>query len=240
MGLNAMQERFCLEYAADARSNATRAAIVAGYSEKTAYSQASRLLKSVEVKARVRELRQQALLESGFDKESLRVAVMRELTRIGFSDVTDVVQISPAKQDSKCDDEVLSANKDSNRNEVLSAKEDSNRNEVLSALAAQNGGQRMLDFGHTLVSPTPCLSQDVTAAIKGIKLNTGKDGIVVGIEVDMYDKLQALKLLAEVAGVTKGDAVEVTVNVGDELENARRRARGVMTEADSEAGGADG
>ena len=216
MGLNAMQERFCLEYAADARSNATRAAIVAGYSEKTAYSQASRLLKSVEVKARVRELRQQALLQSGFDKETLRVAVMRELTRIGFSDVTDVVQISPAK-------------------------EDSNRNEVLSALAAQNGGQRMLDFGHTLVSPTPCLSQDVTAAIKGIKLNTGKDGIVLGIEVDMYDKMQALKLLAEVAGVTKGDAVEVTVNVGDELENARRRARGVMTDADAtEAGGADG
>ena len=233
MGLNAMQERFCLEYAADAKSNATRAAVTSGYSAKTAYSQASRLLKSVEVKARIRELRQQALLESGFDKESLRVAVMRELTRIGFSDVTDVVQISPAKKDS--------TKKDSNGDdEVLSAKEDSNRDEVLSALAAQNGGQRMLDFGHTLVSPTPCLSQDVTAAIKGIKLNTGKDGIVVGIEVDMYDKLQALKLLAEVAGVTKGDAVEVTVNVGDELENARRRARGVMTEADSEAGGADG
>lgn len=219
MGLNAMQERFCLEYAADARSNATRAAIAAGYSEKTAYSQASRLLKSVEVKARIRELRQQALLESGFDKESLRVAVMRELTRIGFSDVTDVVQISPDK-------------------------EDSNRDEVLSALAAQNGGQRMLDFNEVLVSPTPCLSQDVTAAIRSIKLETTKAGRVIGIEVDMYDKMQALKLLAEVAGVTKGDAVEVTVNVGDELENARRRARGVMTEADveadSEAGGADG
>ena len=216
MGLNAMQERFCQEYAADARSNATRAAIVAGYSEKTAYSQASRLLKSVEVKARVRELRQCALEASGYDKETLRVAVMRELVRIGFSDITDVVQISPSSQDP-------------------------NRKDVLDALASLSGGQRILDFGELLIAPTPNLSADTTAAIKSIKCKTDKDGQITGIDVDMHDKIQALRLLAEPAGITKGESTEVNINIGDELENARRRARGVMTEADAtEAGDGDG
>lgn len=47
--LTAKQQRFCDEYLVDL--NATQAAIRAGYSEKTAYSQGQRLLKHVEVKA---------------------------------------------------------------------------------------------------------------------------------------------------------------------------------------------
>lgn len=46
-GLNAKQQRFVDEYLVD--GNATRAAEVAGYSKKTAYSQGARLLKNVEV-----------------------------------------------------------------------------------------------------------------------------------------------------------------------------------------------
>ena len=47
------QKRFCLEYLIDA--NATQAAIRAGYSKKTAYSQGERLLKNVEVKNWINE-----------------------------------------------------------------------------------------------------------------------------------------------------------------------------------------
>lgn len=47
MSLTPKQERFVAEYLIDL--NATQAAIRAGYSEKTAYSQGQRLLKNVEI-----------------------------------------------------------------------------------------------------------------------------------------------------------------------------------------------
>ena len=53
-GLNDGQELFCHEYIKD--QNATQAAIRAGYSEKTAYSQGQRLLKKVEAAALIAEL----------------------------------------------------------------------------------------------------------------------------------------------------------------------------------------
>lgn len=46
--MNARQKRFCDEYLID--SNATQAALRAGYSPKTAYSHGQRMLKNVEVK----------------------------------------------------------------------------------------------------------------------------------------------------------------------------------------------
>ena len=55
VGLTAKQERFVAAYLGACRFNATAAAIEAGYGEKTAYSAGSRLLKHVEVSARVRE-----------------------------------------------------------------------------------------------------------------------------------------------------------------------------------------
>jgi len=51
--LTRKQQRFADEYLLDA--NATQAAIRAGYSEKTAYSQGQRLLKNVEVKKYIEE-----------------------------------------------------------------------------------------------------------------------------------------------------------------------------------------
>ena len=47
------QKRFCEEYLID--TNATQAAIRAGYSERSAYSQGQRLLKDDEVKTYIRE-----------------------------------------------------------------------------------------------------------------------------------------------------------------------------------------
>lgn len=55
--LNAKQERFCVEYIQD--YNGTQAAVRAGYSEKSAHTQASRMLKNDEVLARVRELQRE-------------------------------------------------------------------------------------------------------------------------------------------------------------------------------------
>ena len=55
MKLNARQEVFCKEYLIDL--NATQAAIRAGYSERTAAAQGSRLLSNVNILARVKELK---------------------------------------------------------------------------------------------------------------------------------------------------------------------------------------
>lgn len=52
--LNDKQQRFCEEYVKDL--NATQAAIRAGYSEKTAKEQASRLLTNVNIEAEVNRL----------------------------------------------------------------------------------------------------------------------------------------------------------------------------------------
>jgi phage terminase small subunit len=51
MALNVREQRFAVEYALD--GNGSRAATAAGYSPKTAYSQANRLLKKAEVQAAV-------------------------------------------------------------------------------------------------------------------------------------------------------------------------------------------
>jgi len=56
-GLNPRQERFCEEYLID--FNGTQAAIRAGYSKKTANSQAPRLLANVSIRSRVRALQQE-------------------------------------------------------------------------------------------------------------------------------------------------------------------------------------
>ena len=50
------QEKFCVEYLVDL--NGTQAAIRAGYSEKTAYSMSNQLLKKLEIKNRINELRE--------------------------------------------------------------------------------------------------------------------------------------------------------------------------------------
>lgn len=53
MSLSPKQQRFVDEYCVD--QNATQAALRAGYSEKTAYSQGQRLLKKVEIAAAIAE-----------------------------------------------------------------------------------------------------------------------------------------------------------------------------------------
>ena len=62
--------RFC-EYYVALGGNATKAAIAAGYSEKTARQQGSRLLTNVDIAAYTRVLQKLLIKSSGLSKESL-------------------------------------------------------------------------------------------------------------------------------------------------------------------------
>ena len=76
--LTGTRDRFCNEYIID--FNGTRSAIVAGFSEKTAYSQACRLLKNVEIRARIKEL---------VDKRNKRTQIDQDYVLKGFEEVAE-------------------------------------------------------------------------------------------------------------------------------------------------------
>jgi len=83
--LTPKRKRFVDEYCID--FNGTQAAIRAGYSSKTANEQAARLLAIVSVKKAVEERKSKIA-----EKNQLKVAdVINELKKIGFSDITQVV-----------------------------------------------------------------------------------------------------------------------------------------------------
>lgn len=84
--VTAKQERFCQEYLIDL--NATQAAIRAGYSERTAQEQSSRLLSNVIVQKRVAEL-QEAIANRNSVSQDM---VVQELKKIGFSDIRKAVR----------------------------------------------------------------------------------------------------------------------------------------------------
>lgn len=78
--LNPKQQRFVLEYVKDL--NATQAAIRAGYSKKTAYSQGSRLLSHVEISEEI--VKKQAKALNGMQITAERI--MLERARLAFYD----------------------------------------------------------------------------------------------------------------------------------------------------------
>lgn len=83
--LNPKQARFVEEYIVDL--SATQAAIRAGYSERTAYSQGQRLLKHVEVQAAIQE----AVRKRSARTEITADRVLQEYARIGLGDIREVV-----------------------------------------------------------------------------------------------------------------------------------------------------
>lgn len=197
--LNDMQEKFCLEYVSDPKSNATQAAIRAGYAEKSARVKASQLLTKGNIKARIRELRSEALKKSGYDKENIREMIMRRLTGIVGTHVTDVIQISPDRNDP-------------------------NRDEVLNDLADLHGGQRMIDFGDVLIAPTSGMNEETTSAIKSLKIKQATKEAESCVEVDLHDPIAAAKLLAEISGLKQAD-VQVDISIADRLDQARKRVK---------------
>ncbi len=84
---NDRQEKFCQEYIVDL--NQTQAAIRAGYSTKTADVQASRLLTKVKIQARIQELMNKRARRTEITADK----VLEEYAKLGFSDVTDYLQV---------------------------------------------------------------------------------------------------------------------------------------------------
>lgn len=76
---------FCMEYVRN-RFNATEAAKLAGYSEKTCYQQGYRLLTNVEVQKYVEALKKDIAFAIGIDA----IAIAKEYAKIGFSDVRQI------------------------------------------------------------------------------------------------------------------------------------------------------
>lgn len=77
------QELFAREYLVDL--NATQAAIRAGYSEKTAYSQGERLLRNVEVAT---------VIQTNMDKRAAKIEitadkVLQEIAKLSFANLQD-------------------------------------------------------------------------------------------------------------------------------------------------------
>lgn len=82
--LTAKQEMFCKEYMID--SNATQAAIRAGYSQRTANEQGARLLVNVSIQDRLSVLREKKSEELDFSFN--RIAT--ELAKVAFGDVKNL------------------------------------------------------------------------------------------------------------------------------------------------------
>ena len=83
--LNERQKRFCLEYLKDL--NGTQSAIRAGYSEKTANEQSSRLLANVNIQALISELNAERQKETRIDAEY----VLKRLVEIDQLDILDIM-----------------------------------------------------------------------------------------------------------------------------------------------------
>ncbi len=85
-GLTARQSQFVEEYLIDL--NATQAALRAGYSPKTAYSQGQRLLKHPDVAKAIDAAIQERTERLGLQADD----VVLELRRIAFSDIIDYME----------------------------------------------------------------------------------------------------------------------------------------------------
>ena len=94
------QERFCQEYMIDL--NATKAAIRAGYSPKTANEQAGRLLVNVSIQNRIAQLQAEQSRRTGISADR----VLRELAKVAFANAGDIVDADDAtlKEDASPDD----------------------------------------------------------------------------------------------------------------------------------------
>ena len=89
--MNKKQERFVEEYLIDL--NGTQAAIRAGYSPKTANEQASRMLANVNIRAHIKKAMAERSRRTGINQDR----VLMELAKIGFVNISDVVDPETAK-----------------------------------------------------------------------------------------------------------------------------------------------
>lgn len=91
-GLSAQHERFCHEYIVDYHQ--TKAALRAGYSEKSAAVTACRLLKKAKILARVRELQEEQLRSCAISKPDVIIRLGRTMRREEVEHVVSHVKTS--------------------------------------------------------------------------------------------------------------------------------------------------
>jgi phage terminase small subunit len=104
--LSEREQRFIEAYLGDADGHITKAALAAGYSQRTAAQQGSRLLKKVEIQQAI----QQRQAKRAEIADVTAAQVIKELARIGFSDVRKVFAPSGAlKPAHEWDDETAAA-----------------------------------------------------------------------------------------------------------------------------------
>ncbi|GHV34471.1 hypothetical protein FACS1894187_05100 [Synergistales bacterium] len=178
--LSAMQEAFCAAYVADPKRNGTRAALAAGYSKKSARILSSQVLTNINVQKRIKELEREALEEAGYSPESLRALAVRQLASQVSVNVSDIVKVV--------------------------YPEEKAYDEAIEQAAEADGGQYRVPFGEPMlyVRPTSAWTPEEHAAVKHIKATRD-----AGVEIVFYDKQAALKMLADIAGITK-QSVEVS------------------------------
>lgn len=97
--LTRKQQRFADEYLVDA--NATQAAIRAGYSEKTAYSQGQRLLKNVEVKKYIEQQLERIHNEKIADAQEVMMYLTSVLRGESLSEIVVVEGTGDGRSDAK-------------------------------------------------------------------------------------------------------------------------------------------
>lgn len=85
---------FVLAHLQDPARNATRAAETAGYSARTAHVQGSRLLKDPAIQAELSTFRDKVTTEAVERASVDKTCVLRELERIAFSDVGEVLDFN--------------------------------------------------------------------------------------------------------------------------------------------------
>ena len=200
MALSEKQERFCELYIGDCRGNGTEAVVRAGYTENriSAADIARQNLRKLDIISRIKDLRREALIDSGYDKEKVKELIVRRMVAAVDTSLTDIVHISPSS-------------------------DDPNRQSALDAVAAANGGQRVLDFGDVIFVPTVGLTEEAGSAIKRINYNQESEKFPARLDVEMIDPIAAAKLLAEVVGLKDADTT-VNVNIVDDINAARSRS----------------
>ncbi len=103
IGLNEKQNLFCLEYLIDL--NGTKAATRAGYSEKTAYSIASELLRKPEILTRIKELMEnrskQTMVDATFVIEGFKEVFYRcmQKTAVMVFDPAEKMMVQKKEED---------------------------------------------------------------------------------------------------------------------------------------------
>ena len=200
--LNEKQELFCQAYVFECKGNATEAAIKAGYSDNRKSACEHASRLSRNVKVKARVSE-----------------LKKELLKANGYDKDSLKNI--------CIEELvnMATSRLSTYIQFSPDKKDPNRAEVLKDIAAAHGGQTSIDFGDMLLAPMNALTDSEESALKSIKF--GK----FGPEVEIHDKIAAIKLLSEIAGFKDSDGtVNLTITPASILQQAEQHRDAVSGE----------